>query len=207
MVDEFALTRWLAEACLEIGFHLRLALFAFLCGDQHDAVGGAGAIDSPCRSIFQDFDGFDIVEVEVGQRVQGGAEGVLGLGRDGNPVNDIQRLVARGNGGSSPDAHPYGTARFPVHCFYKHPGGTALEGLFYARDRQVFDFLPAQSGDIARQGRFDLGAVSDHDHLRQLCGRLVQSNIHHIGNAQGYFLGRVASIAEHQGCHPGRDAQ
>ncbi len=52
------------EACIIIGFQDGLlVLFSFFGGDDHHAVGSAGTIDSRSRSVFQDINTFNVVDV------------------------------------------------------------------------------------------------------------------------------------------------
>ena len=47
-----------SPGCGEIDF--RLAFGTLLCCNHNDTVGSAGSVNSCCRSIFEDVDGFDI---------------------------------------------------------------------------------------------------------------------------------------------------
>ena len=40
---------------------------AFFGGDEHDTIGGAGAIESGCCGAFQDFHGCDVIRVDVAE--------------------------------------------------------------------------------------------------------------------------------------------
>src|SRR2546426_7855940 len=78
---------------------------AALGRDEHDAVRRIRAIDRGRRRVAQHGDTFDVVRVEVVQRVAAGGEPASRAVAEGDAVHDIQRLAAGAHRGGGADAY------------------------------------------------------------------------------------------------------
>ena len=85
----------------------RLALLAPLGRDQHDAVGGVGAVDGRGAGVAQHGHAGDVVGVEEVERIAAGGD-TAAARTQRLPVDDVERLVAGVGGGApaNPDGGP-----------------------------------------------------------------------------------------------------
>ena len=146
--------------------------------DQDDAVGAARAVDGRGCGVLQDLDGFDVVGVEVGQRV-GARHAEAGplqahlafdvqVHRVRHPVDDVEGLGACGDRAPAADQDLRSRARFPGRLGHVDAGQPPLKrGLKVGRHRSLGDFNARDRGHRARHFPAQLGSVPDDHQLVQ----------------------------------------
>ena len=154
-----------AEAVVDLD--LRFALAALLGGDQHDAVGGARAVDRGRSGVLQHLDRLDVREVERRQRTHVLAERIerRRVVRQRNAVDHVKRLVAGAERRRTADAHLLGRAEVTRTGRDRHAGDAALKE-FRGRHHAAHVLLGGlELADGVGHQAAALRAVTDHDHL------------------------------------------
>ena len=154
-----------AEAVVDLD--LRFALAALLGGDQHDAVGGARAVDRRRGGVLQHLDRLDVREVERRQRTHALAERIerRRVVRQRNAVDHVERLVAGAERRRTADAHLLGRAEVTRAGRDRHTGDAALEEL-RGRHHAAHVLLGGlELADGVGHQTAALRTVTDHDHL------------------------------------------
>ena len=159
--------------------HLRRhAALSPLRGDQNDAVGATRAVDGRGCRVLQDLDGFNIVGVEVGQRV-GARHAETGplqthvaldgqVHRVGHAVDDVEGLGARGNRAPAPHQDLGGGSRLPRRLGHVDPRQPPLErGLQVGCHGSPSDVNARDRRHGSRHFPSQLRSVPDDDQLVQ----------------------------------------
>ena len=141
-------------------FHMHLAGFSLLGGNQDNAVGTSRAINGGGGGVFEDFNRLNIVDVELRH--------VVGL----KTVNHIEWLVLGAHRRGSAHPHRHAAAGFQGVLPHLYARGAPFKKLRHVAYHARLNVVGFQRGDGAGQIALLRHAIAHHNHIfqRQLVG-------------------------------------
>ena len=187
-VEHFTLLPRVGNTEGEVIVHMGTALGALLGGYQHNAVGGAGTVNSTGGGVLEHLDGFDIAGIQV-----------VDTAGDGHAVHNVNR-VGGVDGTHTTDADAGAGARLTGSGSNGNTGGKALEGVIHTRRSRYTQRLGVHFGDSRGNDRFFLYTVADDHGLFQHLGVVCKDDREVLLAVVGNHLRCISDAGNFNGC-------
>ena len=176
----------LLDGILSVVEDARCPFGAGIGGDEHDAVTGFRPIDGGRSGVFQDFDGLDVLRIQVAD--------ITHL----QSVHQIERAGRAGIRGITAYAEMGGLTRSAGQLQHLHAGHFALDGLADIVGRLVLDVVRRDRSDGASDVALALHTVTHDHHFVQQLGIKLEDDPHRRARRSRNRCGNKADTADGQ---------